>query len=143
MVSLRFPVSFHSSAQPHIRNHVRDMAVYGDADADLSATISSVHQQVEDRDDDKPYPGVPGFPIGYSTLLPWVSRPRYFCGAEISGVVPFPASLGRDSLAAAGIMYRGQLFIGANMPDTADVEATVGRMYELMTGQPDTGRPLA
>ncbi|WP_019180966.1 wax ester/triacylglycerol synthase domain-containing protein [Microbacterium yannicii] len=143
VVSLRFPVSFHSSAEPHIRNHVRDMEVYGDADADIAATVRSVHQQVEDRDDDKPYPPVPGFAIGYSTLLPWVSRPRYFCGAEITDVAPFPASLGRDSLAAAGIMYRGQLFIGANMAASADVEATVGRMYELMTGLPDTGRPLA
>ena len=143
VVSLRFPVSFHSATASHIRNHVRDMAVTGDADADLSATIQSVHEQVENRDDSKPYPEVPGFPIGYSTLLPWVSRSRYFCGGEILEVAPFPASLGRDSLAAAGIMYRGQLFIGANMPIEADVEATVGRMYALMTGDPDPGRAPA
>ena len=140
VVRLRFPVSFHSSAASHIRNHVRDMEVYGDADADLSVTLPSVHEQVESRDDSKPYPEVPGFPIGYSTLLPWVSRPRYFCGGEIIDVAPFPASLGRDSLAAAGIMYRGQLFIGANMPIDADVEGTVGRIYSLMTGDPDPGR---
>ncbi|MET0830735.1 MAG: wax ester/triacylglycerol synthase domain-containing protein [Microbacterium sp.] len=143
VVRLRFPVSFHSTAASHIRNHVRDMEVYGDADAELSATIRSVHEQVESRDDGKPYPEVPGFPIGYSTLLPWVSRPRYFCGGEIIDVAPFPASLGRDSFAAAGIMYRGQLFIGANMPIEADVEATVGRMYALMTGEPDPGRTAA
>ena len=143
VVRLRFPVSFHSTAAAHIRNHVRDMEVYGDADADLAATIRSVHEQVESRDDSKPYPEVPGFPLGYSTLLPWVSRPRYFCGGEIIDVAPFPASLGQDSLAAAGIMYRGQLFIGANMPIEADVEATVGRMYALMTGEPDPGRTAA
>jgi len=141
VVRLRFPVSFHNSADPHVRNHVRDMEVFGDADADLAQTVGSVHRQVEERDDSKPYPPVPGRPIGYSTLLPWVSRPRYFCGGEILDMIPFPASLGRDELSAAGIMYRGILFIGANMPREKDVEATVGRMYELMTGLPDTGRP--
>lgn len=141
VVSLRFPVSFHSTAASHIRNHVRDMEVYGDADADLAATVRSVHEQVESRDDSKPYPPVPGFPLGYSTLLSWVSRPRYFCGGQIIDVAPFPASLGRDSLAAAGIMYNGTLFIGANMSVDADVEATVGRMHTIMTGEPDPGRP--
>jgi diacylglycerol O-acyltransferase len=141
VVRLRFPVSFHSTAERGVRNHVRDMEVFGDADADFTKTIESVHRQVEERDDSKPYPPVPGRPIGYSTLLPWVSRPRYFCGAEILDMAPFPASLGRDDLAAAGIMYRGQLFIGANMPIDQDVEATTGRIYELMTGLPDTGRP--
>ncbi|MET0781300.1 MAG: wax ester/triacylglycerol synthase domain-containing protein [Microbacterium sp.] len=140
VVSLRFPVSFHSTAEAHIRNHVRDMEVYGDADADLGATIRSVHEQVLRRDDSKPYPEVPGFPLGYSTLLSWVSRPRYFCGGEIIDVAPFPASLGRDRLAAAGIMYNGKLFIGANMSVDADVDATVGRMYAIMTGDPDPGR---
>ncbi len=48
VVSLRFPVSFHSAAASHIRNHVRDMEVYGDADADLAATIRSVHEQVRE-----------------------------------------------------------------------------------------------
>lgn len=143
VVSLRFPVSFHSTASPHVRNHVRDMEVFGDADAELSVTVASVHEQVESRDDSQPYPPVPGFPIGYSTLLPWVSRPRYFCGGEILDIAPFPASLGRDSLAAAGIMYRGRLFIGANMPIEADVEGTVGGMYELLTGEPDPGRAQA
>ncbi|WP_194383758.1 wax ester/triacylglycerol synthase domain-containing protein [Microbacterium luteum] len=143
VVSLRFPVSFHSSAASHIRNHVRDMSVSGDADADLAATVRAIHRQVEERDDDKPYPAAPGLPIGYSTLLPWVSRPRFFAGAKILDVAPFPASLGTDSLAAAGIMYNGRLFIGANMSTSADVEQTVGRMYELMTGLPDPGRPVA
>jgi hypothetical protein len=116
------------------------MAVYGDADADFAATMTLVHQQVVERDDSKPPAAVPGFPIGYSTLLPWVSRPRYFCGGEIIEMAPFPASLGSDALAVAGIMYRGKLFVGANMPASLDVEATVGRVYELMSGQPDPGR---
>jgi diacylglycerol O-acyltransferase len=141
VVRLRFPVSFHSIAAPGVRNHVRDMEVFGDADAELAQTMASVHRQVEERDDGKPYPAVPGYPIGYSTLLPWVSRPRYFCGAEILQMTPFPASLGRDRLAAAGIMYRGQLFIGVNTPLDSDVEETTGRIYERMTGLPDTGRP--
>ncbi|MET0641867.1 MAG: wax ester/triacylglycerol synthase domain-containing protein [Jiangellaceae bacterium] len=140
VVSLRFPVSFHSASEPHIRNNVRDMEVYGDADADLAATMTLVHRQVVERDDSKPPVSVPGFKIGYSTLLPWVSRPRYFCGAEMLEVAPFPASLGGDSLAVAGIMYRGKLFVGGNMPASLDVEATIGRVYELMSGQPDPGR---
>jgi hypothetical protein len=84
---------------------------------------------------------VPGFPIGYSTLLPWLSRPAYFCGGELRAMIPFPASLGRDQLAAAGIIYNGSLFVGANMPIYRDAPAIVGRIYELMTGMPDPGRP--
>lgn len=116
------------------------MEVYGDADADLAATMTLVHQQVVDRDDSKPPVAVPGHKIGYSTLLPWVSRPRYFCGGEILEMAPFPASLGTDALAVAGIMYRGKLFVGGNMPVELDVESTIGRVSELMSGLPDTGR---
>ncbi|MBN9200533.1 MAG: hypothetical protein ABS61_01645 [Microbacterium sp. SCN 70-18] len=140
VVRLRFPVSFHNDKEPHIRNHVRDMAVTGDADADLAATVASIHAQVADRESAFDHDTVPGFPIGYSTLLPWVSRPRYFCGAEVLALVPFPASLGRDHLAAAGIMYNGSLFIGANMSTSRDVEKTVGRMFELLTGTADPGK---
>src|SRR6185312_15016094 len=60
VVSLRFPVSFHSASEPHIRNNVRDMEVYGDADADLAATMTLVHRQVVERDDSKPPVAVPG-----------------------------------------------------------------------------------
>lgn len=139
-VRLRFPVSFHSDKQPNVRNNVRDMEVTGDADAPLADTVASVHAQVADRDTAWDGRAVPGHPIGYTTLLPWVSRPRYFCGGEVLSMVPFPASLGTDHLAAAGIMYNGSLFIGANMAATEDVEATVGRIYERMTGLDDPGR---
>lgn len=140
LVSMRFPVSFHSTAQPGVRNHVRDMAVFADADADFDRIVAAVHAQIEQRDDTKPYPAVPGHPIGYSTLLPWLSRPQYFCGSELVDIAPFPASLGRDRLAAAGIMYNGTLFVGVNMRREDDVEAIAGRMFELMTGEPDPGR---
>ncbi|KAA9132921.1 wax ester/triacylglycerol synthase domain-containing protein [Microbacterium caowuchunii] len=141
VVRLRFPVSFHDPAAPHIRNHVRDMEVSGDADADLAATVASVHAQVAARDAADPPSLVSGEPIGYSTLLPWVSRPRYFCGGEITEIVPFPASLGRDRLAAASIMYRGNLYVGATMPVAYDVEETTGRIAAHLTGVADTGRP--
>ncbi|MCR2763285.1 wax ester/triacylglycerol synthase family O-acyltransferase [Microbacterium sp. zg.B48] len=141
IVRLRFPVSYHSTDAPNVRNHVRDMEVAGDADAPLTETIVRVNEQVAARESALDGAPVEGYPIGYSTLLPWVSRPRYFCGGEVRALIPFPASLGTDQLAAAGIMYNGSLFIGANMPAAHDVEATVGRMFELMTGAPDPGRP--
>lgn len=141
VVRMRFPVSFHSSDTPHIRNHVRDMEVAGDADADIADIVTAVNAQVARRDEDPGDKPVPGFPIGYSTLLPWLSRPAYFCGGEVLALIPFPASLGQDQLAAAGIVYNRSLFIGANMPADRDVHATVGRIYELMTGMPDPGRP--
>ncbi|OCG75779.1 wax ester/triacylglycerol synthase domain-containing protein [Microbacterium sediminis] len=142
VVRLRFPVSFHRAGPDDTaRNNVRDMEVFGDADAPFDRTVASVQEQVASRDDSRPYPPVPGTPIGYSTVIPWVSRPRYFCGAEILHMIPFPASLGHDALSAAGILYRGRLFVGATMPIAADVEATAGRIFELMTGEPDTGRP--
>jgi hypothetical protein len=140
-VKLRFPVSFHSDTAPKARNNVRDMEITGDADAPLEMRVASVHAQVAARDTAWDGHLVPGAPIGYTTLLPWVSRPRYFCGGEVMAMVPFPASLGTDRLAAAGIMYNGSLFIGANMPVNADVEATIGRIYQQMTGFDDPGRP--
>lgn len=139
-VSLRYPVSFHSPDAAHIRNHIRDMQLHGDVDADIDTTVASVHEQVATRDASAPFPAVPGHPIGYSTLLPWVSSPRYFCGGEVLAIVPFPASLGTDQFAVAGIMYNGSLFVGANMPVERDVERAIGRVYELMTGMPDPGR---
>ncbi|MCS5733379.1 wax ester/triacylglycerol synthase family O-acyltransferase [Herbiconiux daphne] len=134
VVRLRFPVSFHSPDAPEVRNHVRDMEVTGDADAPLTSTMRSVHDQVADRAAFFAGRNVPGFPIGYSTLLPWVSRPQFFCGAEVKAMIPFPASLGRDQLAAAGVMYNGSLFVGANMPASRDVDATVERIASLMGG---------
>lgn len=139
-VKLRFPVSFHSENAPKARNNVRDMEIHGDADAPLAERVASVHAQVAARDSAWDGHVVPGAPIGYTTLLPWVSRPRYFAGGEVLAMVPFPASLGGDRLAAAGIMYNGSLFIGANMPTDLDVEATVGRIFALMTGSEDPGR---
>lgn len=47
---------------------------------------------------------------------------------------PVPASLGHDQFAAAGIMYNGSLFIGANMPIDRDVDGTVARMADLLVG---------
>lgn len=141
LVRLRFPVSFHSLDTPHIRNHVRDMEVSGDADADIADIVASVTAQVGRRDAFFAGEEAPGFPIGYSTLLPWLSRPAYFCGGEVRAIVPFPASLGTDELAAAGLIYNGSLFVGANMPIQRDARAVVGRIYELMTGMSDPGRP--
>jgi len=141
IVRLRFPVSFHSNDRPHIRNHVRDMEVAGDADADIADIVASVSAQVARREAILAGEPVPGLPIGYSTLLPWLSRPAFFCGGELRAMIPFPASLGRDQLAAAGIIYNGSLFVGANMPIYRDANAIVGRIYELMTGMPDPGRP--
>jgi hypothetical protein len=140
VVRLRFPVSYHSTDAPHVRNHVRDMEVTGDADAALTETIVRVSNQVAARESAFDGTPVEGYPIGYSTLLPWVSRPRFFCGGEILEMAPFPASLGTDALAVAGIMYRGKLFVGGNMPTDLDVEATIGRVSELMSGLPDSGR---
>ncbi|QAY74695.1 hypothetical protein ET445_16490 [Agromyces protaetiae] len=138
IVRLRFPVSFHAVGEPKTRNNVRDMLITGDADAALEVTMPSVHAQVADRDRAWDGHEVPGYPIGYGTLLPYLSRPGYFCGGELLEMTPFPASLPTDQLAAAAIMYNGSLFVGANMPVTADVERTIDRIAELMSPPPGT-----
>lgn len=141
-VRARLPVSQRNRAEPHIRNHVRDIEISADADAELSETMASIRQQVEARDEPHPSGWSPaGTPIGYATLLPWISRTAYFCGAPVVAVTPFPASLGTDRLSAAGMLYDGKLFIGATMQDATEVEAVVGRMYEIMSGERDGGRP--
>ena len=139
-VKLRFPVSFHSPDAPQVRNHVRDMEISGDSDADIETIMASTHAQVASRSDSAFTQSLPGLLIGYTTLLPWVSRPVYFCGGEVYAFAPFPASLGTDKLAAGGILYNGSLFIGVNTPREYDVEKAIGRVYELMTGTPDPGR---
>ncbi|CAN5427664.1 hypothetical protein BH10ACT5_BH10ACT5_09220 [soil metagenome] len=141
-VRARFPVSYHNPKEPHIRNHVRDMEISANADDDLDTTMTIIRRQVDSRDEPRPAGWAPtGTLIGYSTLLPWVTRTAYFCGAAVLATTPFPASVGADRLAAAGMLYDGKLFIGATVPVESDVERVVGRMYEIMTGEPDPGRP--
>jgi diacylglycerol O-acyltransferase len=141
-VRARFPVSYHNPNEPHIRNHVRDMEISANADDDLRTTMATIRAQVDARDEPRPDGWTPpGTPIGYSTLLPWVTRTAYFCGAPVVAVTPFPASVGADRLAAAGMLYDGSLFIGATMQVESDVDRVVGRMYEIMSGEPDSGRP--
>ena len=141
-IKARFPVSLRTAEQSHIRNHVRDMEIRVATDLDLAAVISTIREQVDTRDErDAAWSASLGTTIGYATFLPWVSTPRYFAGARVVGVTPTPASLATDQLSALGILYDGKIFIGATMPVERDVEATTGRMYELMTGHRDPGRP--
>lgn len=141
VVALRTPVSFHSEQERHIRNHVQDFEVFGDADAELGLTVVSIHQQLAERGDPKHWKPAPGRQIGTSTLLPASTSTRFFAGGEILLFVPFPASVGKDELAAAGIIYGQWLFVGATMKAGSDVRRTVGSIYERMTGEPDPGRP--
>ncbi|MEO6826049.1 MAG: wax ester/triacylglycerol synthase domain-containing protein [Microbacteriaceae bacterium] len=137
-VSLRFPVSQRSATGEKARNQVQDMELYGCSDDPLNEILHSVRSQIANRPSNAfANADVPGRQIGYATLIPWVSRARFFCGAELTEVVPFPASLGRDELSAAAILYNGMLSATATMPASRDVESVASRIGSLMTGGAD------
>lgn len=135
-VRLRLPIVRQSADKDRARNHVRDMEVFGSATDELSALMRSVRAQTESRATIQPPDGRPaGRQIGYTTLVPWRSSPRYFCGARIKTAVPFPAGLPTDELSAAGMLYDGQLTISATMRADSDVSAVVDRISSQMAGE--------
>lgn len=141
-ISLRFPVAQRSATGEKARNRVQDMELYGCSRDPLVDTLHSIRLQIEHR----PFEAfasahVPGNQIGYVTVIPWVSRPRYFCGAKVIEVVPFPASLGRDELSAGAMLYDGMLSITVTMHATRDVESVTKRIGQLMTGGAHVAAP--
>jgi hypothetical protein len=132
-VSLRFPVSKRPVSGDRPRNQVSDMAVHGTASDGLPALMRSIRSQIEHRQlTSAPTPA--GHQIGYVTLLPWTSAPRYFCGALITTLVPFAAGLGQDEITAAAVLYNGRLSVGATMQTDRDVTSIIQRVGRLMTG---------
>ncbi len=139
-VALRFPVMVSAESGPKARNSVRDISVQADADAPLADRVLAVHEQIAARDEmDAPAPSDDA--IGFTTVIPWVSRPRYFAGSEVREVIPFPASLGSDKLAAVGVIYNGAMTVGANMPARSDIAATLDRIAAQLTPPDDGERP--
>jgi diacylglycerol O-acyltransferase len=134
-VRLRMPVSLRGSAgEDTARNRVRDIEIHGSALAPLASLVASVRTQVEDRESYRESDLPPGRQIGYVTVLPWRSRPRYFGGARIKQLVPFPASLPRDELSAGGVLYDGRLLVTVTMQADGDPTAAVTRMAEDLLG---------
>lgn len=145
VVNLRYPVSARPVAADRPRNQVTDMQLFGTASLPLEELVPALRAQVVDRDLLAP-PDVPGRQIGYATLLPWVSSPRYFCGALIEGIIPFAAGLGEDEITAGAILYNGRLSIGVTMQAHADVATVTEQLGRIMTGESSeiaaTGRPV-
>jgi hypothetical protein len=114
---------------------VTDIELYGSPADEFPALVGSLHEQVAAIDPSHPFrDGERGRQIGYATLLPWVSSPRYFAGARIRAVIPFAAGLGTDDITAGAILYNGDLFIGVTMPLDRDVVTTTRRLADLLTG---------
>ena len=120
-VRLRFPVSTRAPGEL-ARNRVWDMQLQGSAAADLGELIATLRAQIDHRDDyARNAPPLVGRQIGYITVLPWRSRPRYLSGARVVRLVPFPASLPRDELSAGGVLYDGGLTVTLTMQAQSDV----------------------
>lgn len=135
-VSLRFPVSHHGGGAGSARNLVSDMRLHGSVNQELGPLMRSLRRQIESRGSQAADVSTPvGRQIGYATLLPWVSRPRYFCGAQITAVVPFPAGLGTDDLSAGAMLYNGDLSVTVTAQVTSDVSSIVDRVHDFMTGK--------
>jgi hypothetical protein len=135
VVNIRYPVSARAVGPNRPRNQVTDIELYGSAADEFPALVGSLHEQVAAIDPSHPFrDGERGRQIGYATLLPWVSSPRYFAGARIRAVIPFAAGLGTDDITAGAILYNGDLFIGVTMPLDRDVVTTTRRLADLLTG---------
>jgi hypothetical protein len=139
-VSMRFPVSQRSVGKEKARNQVRDMELRGNTRDGLRTRMSSLRAQIAQRDSTSAFTfGAGGKQIGYATVIPWVSRPRYFSGARVTAVVPFPASLGTDELSAGAILYDGMMTVTVTMQARSDVDAVADRVERSMSeiGQED------
>lgn len=135
IVNIRYPVSARATGPDRPRNQVTDVELYGSAAEEYPALVTSLHDQVAAIDTAHPARTTDrGRQIGYATLVPWVSSPRYFAGARITAIVPFAAGLGHDDITAAAILYNGDLFVGVTMLSDRDVRAATARFAGLLTG---------
>lgn len=136
-VHIRYPVSQHgTSVSPQARNQVWDMAVYGRTDQDLTDLIADIREQVASEGASVPPERRVGRQIGYCTLVPWVSRPRYFAGARIKDSFGAAAGLVTDEITAAAIMYDGHLSLSVTTQPEVDPTRALQHLHTVMTGTP-------
>ena len=74
-------------------------------------------------------------PIGYVTLIPWLSRPRYFGAARVREIIAFPTGLADDQLSTQAIMYDDKITLVATTQRRLDVSSIAERELLLaLTG---------
>jgi len=137
-VSLRIPIAVRRAATEGSRNSVVDLEVSARRDGSLEKIATTVRSQLPARPGDPPPPGesaaVTGAPIGYATLVPWLSRPRYFGRARVREIIAFPTGLASDELSTQAILYDEKLTVVSTAQQRTDVSAIAARLAFELTG---------
>ena len=140
-VGLRIPIAVRRTTTDGARNSVVDLEVRGLRDRSPRELAAAVRSQLPARPGDAPAPaghsGTPR-PIGYVTLIPWLSQPRYFGAARVKEIIAFPTGLASDELSTQAIMYDDKVTFVATAQRRTDVSSIADRLLLGLT-DPDDG----
>lgn len=127
--SVRVPVMRRRSEDS--RNRVADLRIAGGAGESFAELVESVRAQLRGESDRS---ATPSDEIGYATLVPWLSRPRYLLGARLDELIVLPAASPDDALSTFSLLYDGMLTVVATTPAFTEIDPLMGRLREAMTG---------
>ena len=139
-VGLRIPIAVRRTTTDGARNSVVDLEVRGLRDRSPRELAATVRSQLPARPGDAPAPaghsGTPR-PIGYVTLIPWLSQPRYFGAARVKEIIAFPTGLASDELSTQAIMYDDKVTFVATAQRRTDVSSIADRLLLGLTDPHD------
>jgi hypothetical protein len=128
--SVRVPVMRRRTEDS--RNRVADLRITDKGAASFAELVDSVRAQLRAGDDADVETRIDE--IGYATLVPWLSRPRYLLGARLDQLIVLPAALPSDALSAFSLLYDGRLTVVASTPASTEIEPLMDRLREALTG---------
>lgn len=135
-VEVRVPVLRRRTEES--RNRISDVLIRSIPTLSIADVAVDVRRQLkaakEDAGASRPIDVPPAREIGYATLVPWLSRPRYLKGARIEDLIVLPAALPDDELSMFAILYADKITVTATAPLTSDVERTVERLVQELAG---------
>jgi hypothetical protein len=117
------------------RNRVTDLAIVGSSAPPLDELVASVRQQLR-RDGEAL--DQPARDVGYATLVPWLSRARYLCGARLDDMIVLPAALPDDELSTFALLYDAKLSVVATTRESTDIEGVMDVLETELTAIPAT-----
>ena len=129
VTSVRVPVMRRRTEDS--RNRVADLRISDPGAASFAELVDSVRAQLRAPAEDS---DGPTDEIGYATLVPWLSRPRYLLGAKLDQLIVLPAASPGDSLSAFSLLYDGMLTVVASTPAATEIEPLMDRLREALTG---------
>jgi diacylglycerol O-acyltransferase len=125
------------------RNRVTDAEISGRRSPTRAELVGSVREQLtRARETPAPAPeSETARPVGYATLVPWLSRSRYLLGARLEDVVVLPASLPDDELSLFALLYDNTLTVTITAPQTVPLDPILDDIEATLTESAPTSAP--